>query len=186
MTSKKSHLFAHHSVCRHPEWAGRSMAGSAPFLVVLAGLSCGCGPLLRGWEQWGPLSLGCHILEAIPGLFTWWQKGSQSPEKTLPQFASTFPVSAGVLFPDVPLAPASHYAQLKTVAGPVCGVDTGGVVVRRLLAQQSTSRCLSRVLPEMKAAVLSACFAFLLQTSSRDGSAQWIGCSAHWSTWARV
>ena len=141
--------------------------------------------------------MGSHIVEeAIPSLFTWWQKGSEPQERTYcsnmqglfqPLLVSYFLMSH---WPQQAMSPRQNHWQ-----GPSAGVDTGKHGGCRLLLQQFASRCLAGVSPEMKAAVLlsalfasavllSALFAFLLRMVSWDGCSQWIRCSAPWSTWA--
>ena len=172
-------------------WAGLSVARSSLFREVLPRLSCVFGPQL-GWQgQRGPLSMGSHIVEeAIPSLFTWWQKGSEPQERTYcsnmqglfqPLLVSYFLMSH---WPQQAMSPRQNHWQ-----GPSAGVDTGKHGGCRLLLQQFASRCLAGVSPEMKAAVLlsalfasavllSALFAFLLRMVSWDGCSQWIRCSA--------
>lgn len=90
-------------------------------------------------------------------------EGFPATRENKPCYASTFPVSARVQRSRWPQQ-ATRPSQSCRWQGPAEGVDTGQRECCRGLMRWSTSRSLSGVLPGMKAAMLLALFAFLLET----------------------
>lgn len=117
VASKNKHVFAHHSSCCN--LAGLSLDGSSLCLVVLVGLTYIFDPQLvwlRQLSPWGLTSFGKLFQADSHG-----GEGFPATRENKPEYASTFPVSACVIFPNVPLATASQEAKPEPLlAGPTC------------------------------------------------------------------
>lgn len=155
------------------EWLTSVACGIVWALCVFGPLLGGLGSSRHGVTRpLGNLSKLIHVVA----------EGFPATRENKPHCASPFPVSACVIFPNVPLAPASHEAKPESLlAGPSRGC---GYRVACLLHLRQGVYLVYRARNESSNVVGSLC---LSPSGKSPGMrSHWIRHSAPWSAWASL